>query len=135
MHGQAVKWMRSNPYEDDAYAMQDRFNAWVLLDVNRFSISDIPVTESVSTPYRIAAHEEMPLYRTLRLGDTGPDVKTLQNILSGVNAPGFRPEASGRFGPETKTAVEFFQIRHGLDADGIAGPTTIAKLRAARTAP
>ena len=107
--------------------------AW--LDVNRFSISDIPVTESISTPYRITAHEEMPLYRTLRLGDTGPDVKTLQNILSGVNAPGFRPEASGRFGPETKTAVEFFQIRHGLDANGIAGPATIAKLRTAQAAP
>ena len=56
-------------------------------------------------------------------------------VLSGVNVPGFRPEASGRFGPETKTAVEFFQTRHGLDANGIAGPATIAKLRTAQAAP
>jgi hypothetical protein len=107
--------------------------AW--LDVTTSSISDLPAGDTVTVPERTTAQVEMPLLRTLRLGDTGPDVKRVQTILSGVNASGFRPEASGRFGPETKTAVEFFQIRHGLDVDGVAGPKTIAKLRAVEAAP
>jgi hypothetical protein len=107
--------------------------AW--LDVSSSSLVDIPVTETVSAPYRVTAQEEMPLYRTLRSGDTGLDVKTLQTILSGVNPLGFRPEASGRFGPETKAAVEFFQFRHGLAANGIAGPATLAKLRSSQPIP
>ena len=29
VHGQPVDWMKDNPYEGDAYAMENRFNAWV----------------------------------------------------------------------------------------------------------
>ncbi len=36
----------------------------------------------------------------------------------------------GRFGPRTRSAVGWFQHKHGLSVDGIAGPRTLERLRA-----
>ena len=58
---------------------------------------------------------------TLSLGSTGPAVKKLQRRLH------VRP-VSGYFGPKTQRAVKRFQRRHGLKADGIAGPATLRRL-------
>jgi len=58
---------------------------------------------------------------TLRYGMRGTAVKTLQRKLH------VRP-ASGFFGTKTKAAVKRFQRRHGLRADGVAGPATLRKL-------
>jgi len=35
----------------------------------------------------------------------------------------------GRFGPRTRSAVAWFQRKHGLTIDGIAGPRTLERLR------
>jgi hypothetical protein len=35
----------------------------------------------------------------------------------------------GRFGPRTRSAVGWFQRKHGLTVDGIAGPRTLQRLR------
>jgi peptidoglycan hydrolase-like protein with peptidoglycan-binding domain len=58
---------------------------------------------------------------TLRYGMRGTAVKTLQRKLH------VRP-VSGYFGTKTKAAVKHFQSRHGLRADGVAGPATLRKL-------
>jgi hypothetical protein len=58
---------------------------------------------------------------TLRYGMRGTAVKTLQRKLH------VRP-VSGYFGSKTKAAVKRFQHRHGLRADGVAGPATLKKL-------
>jgi hypothetical protein len=52
---------------------------------------------------------------TLRLGDTGDDVKLLQAAVM---------PHDGRFGPQTEAAVKDFQRRNGLKVDGICGPAT-----------
>ncbi len=57
---------------------------------------------------------------TLRRGDEGPLVVKLQEKL-GV-------EAIGKFGPKTEAALIAWQKANGLQADGIAGPFTLAKL-------
>jgi len=89
------------------------------------------VSESAAPPpVRITAQEEMPLYRTLRPGYTGPDVKTLQQRLANENFVLFRPPVTGIYGPETEAAVIAFQTTNRLHVDGIAGPETIARLRA-----
>lgn len=54
---------------------------------------------------------------TLRRGDRGPDVVTLQTCL------GVKP-IDGDFGPITETAVRTFQAEKALVADGIVGPLT-----------
>jgi len=65
----------------------------------------------------------------LKQGSSGPDVKDLQQKLKAL---GFDPNGTdGNFGPGTKAAVIAFQQSKGLQADGTAGPATIAALQAA----
>ncbi len=58
---------------------------------------------------------------TLRLGDSGDEVKHLQTLLGGL-------PVDGEFGAETQAAVKNFQSRNDLTADGIVGPDTWAIL-------
>jgi putative chitinase len=65
----------------------------------------------------------------LKQGSSGPDVQDLQQKLKGL---GFDPNGvDGNFGPGTKAAVIAFQQSKGLQADGMAGPATLAALQAA----
>ena len=68
--------------------------------------------------------------RMLRLGARGEAVRQLQRDLAAL---GFFLAADGDFGPATQKAVRDFQRAHGLAADGIAGPETLATM--ARLAP
>jgi putative chitinase len=64
---------------------------------------------------------------TLRQGSSGPDVTSLQQKLKDL---GFDPNGvDGHFGPGTRDAVIAFQQSKGLQADGIAGPATLAALQ------
>jgi peptidoglycan hydrolase-like protein with peptidoglycan-binding domain len=63
----------------------------------------------------------------LKQGSSGPDVKDLQQKLTDL---GFDPKGvDGNFGPGTQAAVIAFQQSKGLQADGIAGPATLAALQ------
>src|SRR3989441_1023972 len=62
----------------------------------------------------------------LKQGSSGPDVTELQQKLKDL---GFDPNGvDGNFGPGTRDAVIAFQQSKGLQADGIAGPATLAAL-------
>lgn len=63
---------------------------------------------------------------TLRYGDSGEDVKTLQNKLKQWGY--YSGATDGVFGPKTLTAVKLFQKKNGLAADGIVGKNTLAAL-------
>ncbi len=56
----------------------------------------------------------------LKVGTSGGSVKKLQAALN-INA-------DGKFGRGTREAVVDFQSKNGLEPDGFAGPTTLAKL-------
>ena len=56
----------------------------------------------------------------LRQGSRGATVKKLQEAL--------KISADGIFGSGTKGHVEAFQKQHGLEVDGIVGPSTLAKM-------
>lgn len=65
----------------------------------------------------------------LKQGSSGPAVQDLQQKLKGL---GFDPNGvDGNFGPGTKAAVIAFQQSKGLQADGAAGPATMAALLSA----
>jgi peptidoglycan hydrolase-like protein with peptidoglycan-binding domain len=63
---------------------------------------------------------------TLKPGDTGPQVKTLQRELQalGYSVGGI----DGSYGTQTSKAVMAFQRAHHLTADGIVGPQTLTAL-------
>lgn len=65
---------------------------------------------------------------TLRRGDTGEDVKTLQKELKRL---GFDPNGiDGKFGPGCEKALIAFQKERGLDPDGVCGPKTWKEIEA-----
>jgi hypothetical protein len=53
-------------------------------------------------------------------GSKGDKVKEIQEVVS--------VKADGDFGSGTETAVKKWQASHGLTADGIVGPSTLAKM-------
>jgi hypothetical protein len=65
----------------------------------------------------------------IREGSTGQAVRDLQAHLK-QNYPLYAKHlvVDGMFGPKTRSAVEEFQRRSGLDADGVVGPKTWEKL-------
>ncbi len=65
--------------------------------------------------------------RTLRVGERGPEVVELQQLLSAKGL--LSGAADGKFGPGTRSAVVAFQSSAGLKADGVVGPATWAALR------
>lgn len=81
-------------------------------------------------PLRIHAKAAMPLgSRPLRVGCRGRDVLALQRELVAL---GYLAGADGRYGFVTEAAVQRLQAQRRLVQDGVAGPDTIAGLRAAR---
>ncbi len=60
--------------------------------------------------------------RTIKRGDRGDDVRTLQRLL--------RLTDDGIFGAQTEAAVKSYQAAHGLTADGIVGWLTWTMLDA-----
>ncbi len=63
---------------------------------------------------------------TYREGDTGTMVTWIQEALKKLKY--YDGDISGAYGRETREAVQAFQSDHGLEADGVAGPQTIARL-------
>ena len=67
--------------------------------------------------------------QTLKPGDTGEQVKILQQALTALHfSPG---KADGDYGPTTQAEVEKFQLSKGLAEDGIVGQQTLAALQQA----
>lgn len=68
----------------------------------------------------------------LKQGSSGPDVTALQTQLQAL---GFDPNGvDGHFGPGTTKALTAFQQSKGLQADGKAGPNTLAALQSGESA-
>ena len=88
-----------------------------------------PITVTVtSTPTTTAPTAEAPA-QTLSPGDTGAQVKLLQDAL---NQLGYSVgTADGNYGPATQQAVEKFQAANNLGVDGVVGEQTLAALRQA----
>jgi putative chitinase len=72
--------------------------------------------------------EDVP---TLKYGDAGDTVQTLQQHLRGIGYCDIDGpvNADGDFGARTHRAVTAFQHDYGLIADGVAGPKTWQALR------
>ncbi len=67
-----------------------------------------------------------PAYKTIQVGDNGDLVRQMQEKLAEYGY--YTGDIDGRFGNQTRRAVEAFQYQHGLSADGIAGRRTLTVL-------
>jgi len=70
--------------------------------------------------------------QTLKFGDTGPQVKALQQAL--ISLGFLSGTADGDYGQATQLAVQKFQAAKNLGQDGIAGPQTLQALQQATAA-
>ena len=77
-------------------------------------------------------------HRTLRKGDSGPEVKELQKDLTALGfgrITGTRLACRGNFKNNTENALKAFQKLTGLTVDGVCGPKTWAKIDALLAVP
>jgi len=85
---------------------------------------------------RIALNSSDAIPNGLALGDSGDNIQRVQNLLSklGYLSSG---NVTGYYGEVTENAVKLFQRTNGLNADGLVGAQTMAKLTSdsARRAP
>lgn len=108
--GQWRKYTGTNPHDHHCHisavpdARGDDTSAW---DIGGYQIG--PAVE----PY-------VPPPKPLRKGSNGDDVRKLQAALHIF--------IDGDFGALTETALKTYQKEHGLVADGICGPMTLASL-------
>lgn len=88
-----------------------------------YMVNGKPVSDLVTAPVWVFGS------RTLRKGMEGTDVRELQQLLQelGYALPKFG--ADGGYGEETFNAIKAYQADNGLDADGICGKKTFAKLQ------
>ncbi|MBI2033800.1 MAG: fibronectin type III domain-containing protein [Candidatus Liptonbacteria bacterium] len=75
-----------------------------------------------------AATQVSNLVKSLKQGDSGENVKTLQALLAADSD--IYPEGlmSGYYGRLTAAAVKRFQTKHSIEAVGVVGPKTLKKL-------
>ena len=85
-----------------------------------------PVVTPSPTPVPTIAISPNPEHKTLQVGDKGDEVLRLQQALAEYGY--YEGELDGRYGNQTRYAVERFQYSHGLVADGIAGKHTLTVL-------
>ena len=81
-----------------------------------------PDPQSLITPAPTAAPTQAR-YITLIMGDRGTNVRRLQRRLAELGYLDSK-DVDGEYGTKTKKAVEQFQKKNGLKADGIAGAAT-----------
>ena len=67
------------------------------------------------------------LTRSLSLGSTGSEVSSLQTFLKSEGYYAY-PSITGYFGPITEAGIKAFQRASGIEAIGIVGPITRAKI-------
>ena len=70
---------------------------------------------------------------TIKLGDTGDDVKRLQRVFARTKDLG-PDNVDGVFGPQTEQVVKDFQQSNGLVVDGVVGPITWSHIHPYREA-
>ena len=110
-----LELIKKDGYATSSSYVNTNMNCINRYDLERFDWNKLPE----QNPYKLSK-------RILTKGDKGESVKWLQWEL---NQSGAGLKIDGIFGNQTKLSVLLFQSDHGLVADGIVGPKTIAALQ------
>ncbi|MBQ8654797.1 MAG: peptidoglycan-binding protein [Clostridia bacterium] len=83
-------------------------------------------SSATPTPKPTPTPTAVPTYQapsdTVRRGDSGADARMVQQRLKDLGY--YTGKVDGKFGSGSVAALETFQKRHGLEADGVAGQAT-----------
>ncbi len=86
----------------------------------------VPTVMSIINKYNLTKYDGVATSQpTLRKGNRGTDVRTLQTLLGDK---GYTVLVDGIFGNKTYEAVKVFQADRGLTVDGVVGVNTWKKL-------
>lgn len=110
-------FQRSNNLKADGLAGQQTLSALYSADAKPLAT---PVPTQASTPIQ---EEDKP---SLRVGDTGDDVRAMQQRL--IRLGYLTGGADGIFGPKTSLAVRSFQTNNKLTGTGIADNVSLARM-------
>ena len=110
-----LELIKKDGYATSSSYVNTNINCINRYDLERFDWNKLPE----KNPYKLSK-------RILTKGDKGESVKWLQWEL---NQHGAGLKIDGIFGNQAKLSVLLFQSDHGLVADGIVGPKTIAALQ------
>lgn len=97
----------------------------------------LPPSAKAAIPIAVAI-AALQQQRIVESGDRGPGVREVQGLLHTfgyLDGQGAPLRIDGMFGDRTREALESFQRVHGLEANGVAGPQTIAALHMAERQP
>lgn len=103
----------------DGYATSSAYVNTNMNCISRYDLERFDWNTTDENPYKLSK-------RIITMGDKGESVKWVQWQL---NQHGANLTIDGIFGKQTKLSVLLFQGEHGLVADGIVGPKTIAALK------
>lgn len=118
--------LRKTVYRMQAFQALLAAGSWAL--ALPFTVRGVTIDEAVLAGGVVRASAEVAEVHLLRLRQRflqGEDVRALQRALT---AAGIAVEPDGVFGSATHDAVQAFQRRAGLTADGIVGPATRSRL-------
>lgn len=90
------------------------------------SATATPKVTETPTPSPTPTPTVAPPEKSLKSGDSGSDVKTLQKRLKELGY--YKSTVDGKMGKSTVKALKAFQDANGLEADGVAGKATYALL-------
>jgi peptidoglycan hydrolase-like protein with peptidoglycan-binding domain len=93
---------------------------------SRLAICVVVILAAVAPSTAAAAQNEHLGDRTLHQGDSGHDVRVLQDFLTRA---GYATPIAGVFGPETLHNVRRFEKAHHMTVDGVVGPQVVHALR------
>ena len=120
-------WYWGKVVSGDSWPWCAAFVSWIFAAVAG-EISGVTVPESADNANTKTEDNKVTLtVNTLKKGSTGAQVKTLQRLLYAMGytgADGKRVSVDGDFGANTKAAVEKYQSKNGLVADGVVGAAT-----------
>ena len=110
----------------DMFYYTDRSGDWYKLKSGYYIMAKYceRVSDSDATSY---ANDGSSSGTTYRVGDTGSTVSWIQQRLKDLGM--YSGEVTGHYGTKTAAAVEAFQEKRGLTADGIVGSKTMAALQ------